>query len=116
MEQVKIECDDACKVLETNDAVDAFHYVDPPYIDTHQGHYGGYTQKDYEQLLITLSQVKGKFLLSSYPSAILEKYTEQNGWYTLSFDKPLSAEKSVDGKQKKRKTEVLTANYPLSIT
>jgi DNA adenine methylase len=113
LELVKIECNDACFVIQSDDANDAFHYIDPPYIESHQGHYGGYTEEDYIRLLETLTTIKGKFLLSSYPSEILEKYIKQNGWYTKSFDKPLSAQKSVDGKSKKRKTELLTANYPI---
>lgn len=110
---VQIECDDACKVITSRDAEDAFHYVDPPYIDTHQAHYGGYTKQDYEQLLETLSQVKGKFLLSSFPSEILEKYTQQYGWYTKSFSQPLSSQKVPEGSSRRLKTEVLTANYPI---
>lgn len=110
---VQIENNDALKVIQSRDAEDAFHYVDPPYIDTHQGHYGGYTKEDYKKLLDVLSIVKGKFLLSSYPSEILSKYISDNGWHTLVFDKPLSAQKAVSGKPRKRKTEVLIANYPI---
>ena len=68
MEQTQIESNDACTVITSRDAVDAFHYVDPPYIDSNQGHYGGYGKDDYINLLKTLAKVKGKFLLSSYPS------------------------------------------------
>lgn len=113
LELTQIENNDACKVITSRDAEDAFHYVDPPYIDTHQSHYKGYSEQDYQNLLDTLSNIKGKFLLSSYPSDILETYTTKNGWYTKTFSKPLSARKSVDGKPRGRKIEVLTANYPL---
>lgn len=113
LEHTEVECDDANKVIESRDSVDAFHYVDPPYINTHQAHYGGYTEKDYGQLLDTLSRVKGKFLLSSYPSEILEKYTNQFGWHTKSFSQPLSSQKVEEGGSRRLKTEVLTANYPI---
>jgi DNA adenine methylase len=113
LEHTEIECNDACKVISSRDAVDAFHYVDPPYIDTHQAHYGGYGKEEYEQLLMTLSHIKGKFLLSSYPSELLKKYTEQFGWYTKSFSQPLSSQKVQEGSSRKLKTEVLTANYPI---
>ncbi|MFD2565921.1 DNA adenine methylase [Pseudotenacibaculum haliotis] len=113
LENAQIENNDACKVIQTRDADDAFHYVDPPYIDSSQGHYGGYTEKHFKDLLDTLSNVKGKFLLSSYPSDILERYTTENGWYTKTFDKPLSARKAKNGKARGRKTEVLTANFPI---
>jgi len=113
LENAQIENNDACQVIQSRDTEDTFHYADPPYIDSNQGHYGGYTEQHFKDLLDTLSNVKGKFLLSSYPSEILEKYTTENGWYTKVFDKPLSARKSEDGKARGRKIEVLTANYPI---
>lgn len=113
LENAQIECKDACEVIKQRDSEDAFHYVDPPYINVHQGHYRGYSQEDYINLLNTLSRLKGKFLLSSYPTEILNDYTNKYGWYTKSFDKPLSAQKAVGGKTRARKIEVLTANYPI---
>lgn len=110
---VQIENNDACKVIASRDTDNAFHYVDPPYINSAQGHYEGYSEADYKNLLDTLSKVKGKFLLSSYPSAILSRYIEDKGWYTKVFDKPLSARKATEGKTRGRKIEVLTANYPI---
>jgi DNA adenine methylase len=113
LERTQIECDDACKVIESRDAVDAFHYVDPPYIDTHQAHYGGYTATDFKKLLETLSSIQGKFLLSSFPSEILDQFIRENGWYTKSFSKTLSSQKVKTGESRTQKTEVLTANYPI---
>ena len=111
--RTQIENNDACTVIESRDAEDAFHYVDPPYIDSNQGHYDGYSLHDYRQLLDTLSKVQGKFLLSSYPSDILESCTKRNGWYTKIFNKKLTASKGINGKKRKTKVEVLTANYPI---
>lgn len=113
LENAQIECNDALKVIQSRDTEDAFHYVDPPYINSNQGHYGGYSEQDYINLLDTLSKVKGKFLLSSYPSEILTQYINTNGWYSKSFEKPLSASKATEGVKRKRKIEVLTANYPI---
>jgi len=113
LENTQIENNDACKVINSRDADDAFHYVDPPYIDVHQGHYEGYTRDDYINLLKTLAEVKGKFLLSSYPSDLLDLYTKEFGWYTKSFEKPLSASKGKVGEKRKRKIEVLTSNYQI---
>ena len=45
----EIECNDACKVILSRDSNEAFHYVDPPYIDMNQGHYSGYTENDYKE-------------------------------------------------------------------
>lgn len=114
LRNVQIENNDACSVITSRDADDAFHYCDPPYIDTNQGHYGGYSQQQYINLLDTLSQVKGKFLLSSYPSEVLDKYISSQGWYSIRFEQPLSAKKPKDGEKRSKKIEVLTANYPIS--
>ncbi|WP_421751101.1 DNA adenine methylase [Croceimicrobium sp.] len=107
-----VECSDACSVIQRFDTEDTFIYVDPPYVGTALGHYGGYTEADYERLLQTLSSIKGKFLLSSFPSELLSKYQKQHGWHTKTFNKSLAAHKSENGASKPRKTEMLTANYP----
>lgn len=113
LENVQIEHNDACKVIQSRDTEDAFHYVDPPYVDVNQGHYDGYTREEYINLLKTLTQIKGKFLLSSYPTDILNLYTKEFGWYTKTFEKPLTARKAEKGKKRIKKIEVLTANYPI---
>ena len=113
LENVQIENNEACTVIESRDAKDAFHYVDPPYFNSNMGHYDGYTEADYIRLLDTLSNIKGKFLLSSYPSEILDDYIKKNGWHTKRFNKVLSATKATAGGTRKRKVEVLTANYPI---
>jgi DNA adenine methylase len=74
--------------------------------------YGGYMHSHYRELLETISTIQGKFLLSSYPSDLLEEYTKKNGWFTKTFEKPLSAAKA-NNKPRRRKIEVLTANYPI---
>lgn len=112
LEQTQIECNDAIKILKARNFEDAFHYIDPPYIEVSQGHYAGYLRTDFEDLLQTLEGIKGKFLLSTYPTDILAEYTQKNGWYTIEVDKPLGVAKVINGKRK-RKVEVLTANYPI---
>lgn len=108
----QIECNEAHKVISSRDGLNAFAYVDPPYIDTNQGHYGGYTHEHFRRDLDALVNMKGKFLLSTYPSEILTEYTQKNGWYSKELDMPLSA--SYNGNiKRKRKVEVLTANYPI---
>ena len=76
------------------------------------GHYDGYSLSDYRELLDTLAGIKGKFLLSSYPSEILTEYTLKHGWHTKSFDMRISVNAKHETKNQ-RKTEVLTANYPI---
>jgi DNA adenine methylase len=110
LERVLIENDDALAIIGRIDAPETFFYCDPPYIDTNQGHYGGYTNEDYERLLDTLSRIKGRFLLSSYPNEPLRAFVEKHGWHTKEIIVKLSAGKSAI---KANRTEVLAANYPL---
>jgi DNA adenine methylase len=110
---VQIESNDAITVINSYDAPDAFHYVDPPYFNSDMGHYNSYTEQDYITLLNTLAGIKGKFLLSSYPSNILDTYIKNYGWHTKRITKTLSAPRGTAGQTRKKKIEVLTANYPL---
>lgn len=56
----------ALKVIERFDSPQTCFYVDPPYPDTNQGHYGGFTQADFEQLIDRLKQCHGAVVLSCY--------------------------------------------------
>jgi len=81
LEHVYIENADAVKVLKSRNTKDAFHYIDPPYMNADQGHYKGYTTDDFELLLEWCAiECKGSFLLSNYPSDILSQYVEKYGW------------------------------------
>jgi len=108
LETVTLERTDAVKLIKSCDFESAFFYCDPPYYNADMGHYGGYTLANFEELLQALSEAKGKFLLSSYPSDILSKYKKQFGWHQFEVEQavPIS-------KKGKRKIEVLTANYPI---
>ena len=115
LEGVTIECSEACTVIERFDTPDSFMYIDPPYVGTHCGHYSNYTEADYVKLLDTLSSIEGTFLLSSFPSEVLDEYSTKHGWHTLTFNQSKSASKVGCGESRSaRKTEVLVANYPIS--
>jgi len=111
LRQVQIECADALYVIQSRDHKDAFFYCDPPYIGSNMGHYKGYTEDDFEGLLEMLSQIEGKFLLSSYPSEMLDAFTKEMGWNTIK--KELFVSVNMKSGNPKRKTEVMTANYPI---
>src|SRR5690606_30808198 len=108
MQNVQIESTDALRIIRSRDFEDAFFYCDPPYYNSDCGHYDGYTIEDFEMLLKTLSGIKGKFLMSSYPSEILKKYSKENGWYTKTIEQTVSVANST-GKPGKKKIEVMTA-------
>ena len=108
LEQTQIECRDALKIIQTWDSKDSFFYCDPPYFNSDMGHYKGYTEQDFENLLQVLSGIKGKFLLSSYPSEVIERYSKKYKWFTQKIEGILV---SVGLGKHKTKTEVLTGNY-----
>ncbi len=113
LQDVQIECADAIRIIRSRDTKDALVYADPPYYNSDCGHYDGYTLEDFTMLLEALSKMEGKFLLSSYPSPVLTQFTEEQGWFTKSFQQRVTvANKS--SKPAKTKVEVLTANYDIT--
>ena len=112
LRHTQIEQTDAHKVIASRDTPETFVYADPPYIGSNQGNYGGYTEMHFQRDLDELAALKGKFLLSSYPSSLLDEYVKTHGWWMREIDKPLSAS-SVKNNSRKRKIEVLVGNYPI---
>lgn len=108
LEKVSIERRDALLVAKSRDSVKTFHYFDPPYVGSDQGHYKGYDDDSFVSLLGLIPKLKGKVLLSSYPHPELAKSAKKYGWYQKSFNLTVSV-----SNHRKGKVEVLTANYPL---
>lgn len=109
LQNVQIECCDALKIIRSRDTPDSFFYCDPPYPDTDQGHYDGYSSDDFRSLLETLSKIEGKFLLSSFRHDHLKEFTAKQGWsqFELKMNKSIMASTG----HAATKIEVLTANY-----
>lgn len=112
LQNAQIESADALYIIQSRDTPKSFFYCDPPYYNSNCGHYDGYSYQDFENLLESLTNIKGKFLLSSYPSDVLKKYRKQYGWHQWSVELGVSVNNK-SGYQK-RKVEVLTANYALT--
>jgi DNA adenine methylase len=110
LQEVQIESTDALRIIKSRDREESFFYCDPPYYNSDCGHYDGYSLEDFENLLKVLSEVKGQFLLSSYPSEVLKEYTKKMGWKTWSIEQTVSVN-NASGKPGKKKVEVLTANF-----
>lgn len=111
LENTVIECADALYIIQSRDFEGAFFYCDPPYVGSNCGHYKGYTEADFEALLCLLSGIKGKFLLSSYPNEMLDRFIRKNEWYSIRKELRLTV--TAKSATQRLKTEVLTANYPL---
>ena len=107
LQNVQLECTDALYIIKSRDHADAFHYCDPPYIGTDCGHYEGYSDRDFINLLELLATVKGKFLLSSFPTEILADFVKRYGWYQKRVEQKTTVNKGSG----KVKIECMTANY-----
>ena len=108
-----VSCRDALQVIRDRDSERTFFYLDPPYPDTNQGHYSGYTWKELEELLTLLQSIQGQFALSNYPSEMISKFSVENNWQLKEFSmKKDSNMATVEGSQK---TEVLLMNYEISV-
>ena len=107
-EQVQIFCRNALDVIKKFDSKDTFFYFDPPYAGSDCGHYSKGQEVFYE-LLALLPTLQGKWLLSSYPDAELDKIRKLPGVKASDIVKNLA----VNGKQNagRKKTECLTWNY-----
>lgn len=108
LQNVQLECADALYIIQSRDTKDSLFYCDPPYYNSDMGHYDGYSEQDFENLLKLLSSIKGRFVLSSYPSKLLTEYTRANGWHFQVYEQGVSV--NAKGKYLKRKWEVVTAN------
>lgn len=108
LENVTIENRDALEVIRTYDTPNAFHFVDPPYINSDCGHYEG-TFDEYcmEKLLKLLEKVKGKFMLTMFPLPMIEEYANKNEWTIHRIERTISASKTSRRKQE----EWIVCNY-----
>lgn len=109
MLHTEIFCRDAVALIKLKDGPGTFFYCDPPYVSAVQGYYSGYKLEDFKLLLETLSKIKGKFLLSSYPEDILMDFRKKFGWKVNDIIQPLTV--VAKGNRKLMKTECLTRNY-----
>lgn len=112
LQNVQLESADALYVIKSRDSENSFFYEDPPYYNSDCGHYNGYLEHDFENLLKVNASIQGKFLLSSYPSELLTQYTKDNNWYQICIEQPVTVNRK--SKTTKKKIEVLTANYPIN--
>ena len=108
LENVTIENRDALEVISCYDNPDAFHFVDPPYINTDCGHYEGrFNEKNMENLLKLLENVKGKFMLTMFPLSMIEDYANRNGGVIHRSERTISASKT----NRRKHEEWMICNY-----
>jgi DNA adenine methylase len=113
IQNCQLECIDALQIIKSRDHENSFFYCDPPYFNSDCGHYDGYSEQDFENLLALLAKIKGRFLLSAYPSAVLARYIKQHGWAEMAIVQPIAV--NAKSRKQKLKTEMLVANYPFHL-
>ncbi|MGL5062771.1 MAG: DNA adenine methylase [Microcoleus sp.] len=77
LEKVHIGCEDALSFIDRWDSPQTLHYIDPPYPSTDQGHFKGYTLKDYQALCDKLDESEGSYILSNYYQEIEPKSAQK---------------------------------------
>jgi DNA adenine methylase len=77
IEDVHVSCEDAIKCVERWDSPQTLFYCDPPYPNSNQGHYAGYTLDDWQRLCDALDNCKGSYVLSNYAQPIQPQSAQQ---------------------------------------
>lgn len=111
LDNAQIDSIDALSCIERYDDEHALFYIDPPYVGAHQGHYAGYTQQDFDNLLELLTTIKGTFFLSHYANEQMQQYAEDHGWECHEKEAFVSAGKRHQVSNDARRTELLVTNH-----
>jgi DNA adenine methylase len=111
LRDVRVLCRPALDVIRSEDTAATLFYLDPPYLHQTRAttkEYGQHemSEADHKALLALLGTVKGKVILSGYPSTLYDEALA--GWNRHTFDLPNNA---AGGKTKGRETEVLWCNF-----
>jgi DNA adenine methylase len=110
LRNARIICRPALDVIDSEDTPGTLFYLDPPYLHETRTATEVYqfemTEGDHRELLDRLPSVKGKVILSGYPSRLYDAALAD--WTRDTFDLPNNA---AGGKSKDRKTEVLWCNF-----
>lgn len=112
LQRVLILNHDALDVIRQQDGPQTLFYLDPPYLHETRATTGEYqhemTAEQHEKLLLCLTKLKGRFMLSGYRSELYDQYAELDGWHRVDFDLPNN---SAGGRKKRRVTECVWMNF-----
>lgn len=102
----------AVKVINDLDHPETLFYCDPPYLkETHTAtevYRHEMSNDDHQELLNTLSRIKGKFILSGYPSELYDTFATRSGWTRIDIE---IDNKAAGGETKRKMTECLWMNF-----
>jgi len=110
LRRVVILCRPAVDVIRSQDGLDTLFYLDPPYLEETRSVPDVYGvemgRAQHCELLDLIRGVRGKVILSGYPSDLYDSHLST--WNRRTFDLPNNA---AAGKSKQRETEVLWCNF-----
>lgn len=108
IERTQIECTNALQVIESRDCPEAFHFIDPPYINSDCGHYTDtFNLMNFEELLTLCGTLKGKFMLTMFPHDVLKEYIDRHGWHLVAIERTIS----VSTVNRRKQEEWIVMNY-----
>ena len=103
---------DALDVIWQQDTDNTVFYLDPPYMAETRKSRSVYehemSRPDHDALIATLSNIKGKFLLSGYHSDLYDKAAAECCWDCHEFELPNNA---AGGEEKRVMTECVWTNF-----
>jgi DNA adenine methylase len=112
LRRVEIRNMDALEFIRVYDHKKALFYCDPPYLHETRSTTGEYTHEmshgEHADLLRALCKLKGKFMLSGYPSRLYDGWAQTGDW--TRHEKQID-NKASSSKTKQQKTECLWTNY-----
>lgn len=115
LRRVEIWNVDALEFIRKLDSPDTLFYCDPPYLHetrSGKGANGDYqhemTVEQHTEMLCCLSEIRGKFVLSGYPSNLYSSFERRHRWRYVQreIDNKASGKRS-----KEKKTECLWMNF-----
>lgn len=108
LDNVTVENEDGLRLIERYDCEGAFHFVDPPYVNSDCGHYEGvFSEQNMQQLLELLARIKGKFMLTMFPYEPIREAADRNGWIIHKVERTISASKD----NRRKQEEWMVCNY-----
>ncbi len=110
LSRVVIRNRDALDVMRSEDTIDTLQYLDPPYVPSTRQSRDAYrhemTEEDHGIMLGVITKLKGKVMLSGYPSELYDEALA--GWNKHTFDLPNNA---ASGSRKRQMTECVWCNF-----
>ena len=108
LSKVIIESENGLNVIQRYDCPEAFHFVDPPYVNSDCGHYiGMFNEQHLHELLSVLSKVEGKFMLTMFPHNMIQEFVDNCGWKIHTIERQITASKE----SRRRQEEWMVTNY-----